>query len=57
MQFSSKKSLKSTYLKVNTSRLEAHVDIYRLLMKGIVDAYVFTVTFWHNVDFWISNTR
>ena len=24
----------------NTSRLEAHVCIYRLLMKGIFDAYV-----------------
>ena len=29
----------------NTSRLEAHPGIFRLLMKRIFDAYVLTVTF------------
>ena len=32
-----------TYRKIassNTSRLEAHVDFFRLLMKGIFDSYV-----------------
>ena len=37
-----------TYCKVassNTSRLEAHEAFFRLLMKGIFDPYVQTVTF------------
>ena len=37
----------------NTSHLEAHPGIFRLLMKRIFDAYVLTVTFWQN--FLISN--
>ena len=28
----------------NTSRLEAHVGFFRLLMKGIFDPYVFILT-------------
>ena len=49
----------SNYRKVassNTSRLEAHAGIYRLLMKGILNAYVLW-TFDKKVDFWISNAH
>ena len=38
----------------NTSHLEAHAGLFRLLMKGIFDPYV--VTFWQKIDFLISNT-
>ena len=38
----------------NTSRLEAHVDFFKLLMKGIWGSLC-TVTFWQKVDFFISN--
>ena len=40
----------------DTSRLEAHAGIYRLLMKGIFDAYVL-LPFEKKIDFYISNTN
>ena len=37
------------------SRLEAHAGFFRLLMKGIFDPYLCTVTFRQKVDFQVSS--
>ena len=41
----------------NMSRLEAHVGIYRLLMKGIFDMLMYCDLLTQKVYFWISNAR
>jgi hypothetical protein len=39
-----------------TSRFEEPAGFLKLLMKGILNPYINTVTFWQKVDFLISNT-